>query len=107
LKPIRSRSDRDLWRNRFLGRKKSSAQIDSRSKGDQAVIAYIGGKAAREGTRFSHAGAIIEGGRRHPRGEKVKLCVRRARRWSMRSGELPDAVVRFSEIKGESLMTKP
>src|SRR5207247_1799203 len=25
------------------------------------VIAYIGGKAAREGTRFSHAGAIIEG----------------------------------------------
>jgi succinyl-CoA synthetase alpha subunit len=27
------------------------------------VIAYIGGKGAREGTRFSHAGAIIEGGR--------------------------------------------
>ncbi len=27
------------------------------------VIAYIGGKAAKEGTRFSHAGAIIEGGR--------------------------------------------
>jgi succinyl-CoA synthetase alpha subunit len=27
------------------------------------VIAYIGGKAAREGTRFSHAGAIIEGNR--------------------------------------------
>jgi len=27
------------------------------------VIAYIGGKAAQEGTRFSHAGAIIEGGR--------------------------------------------
>jgi succinyl-CoA synthetase alpha subunit len=27
------------------------------------VIAYIGGKAATEGTRFSHAGAIIEGGR--------------------------------------------
>ena len=27
------------------------------------VIAYIGGKAAREGTRFSHAGAIVEGGR--------------------------------------------
>src|SRR5438045_9698750 len=27
------------------------------------VIAYVGGKAAREGTRFSHAGAIIEGGR--------------------------------------------
>ena len=27
------------------------------------VIAYIGGKAAQEGTRFSHAGAIVEGGR--------------------------------------------
>jgi len=27
------------------------------------VIAYIGGKAAKEGTRFSHAGAIIEGGK--------------------------------------------
>ena len=27
------------------------------------VVAYIGGKAAREGTRFSHAGAIVEGGR--------------------------------------------
>lgn len=27
------------------------------------LIAYIGGKAAKEGTRFSHAGAIIEGGR--------------------------------------------
>ena len=25
------------------------------------VVAYIGGKAAKEGTRFSHAGAIIEG----------------------------------------------
>jgi succinyl-CoA synthetase alpha subunit len=27
------------------------------------LVAYIGGKGAREGTRFSHAGAIIEGGR--------------------------------------------
>jgi succinyl-CoA synthetase alpha subunit len=27
------------------------------------VVAYIGGKAAKEGTRFSHAGAIIEGTR--------------------------------------------
>jgi succinyl-CoA synthetase alpha subunit len=29
----------------------------------KSVIAYIGGKAAKEGTRFSHAGAIIEGNR--------------------------------------------
>jgi succinyl-CoA synthetase alpha subunit len=27
------------------------------------LIAYIGGKGAREGTRFSHAGAIVEAGR--------------------------------------------
>jgi succinyl-CoA synthetase alpha subunit len=27
------------------------------------VIAFIGGKAAKSGTRFSHAGAIIEGSR--------------------------------------------
>jgi succinyl-CoA synthetase alpha subunit len=27
------------------------------------IIAYIGGKAAKEGVRFSHAGAIVEGGR--------------------------------------------
>jgi succinyl-CoA synthetase alpha subunit len=27
------------------------------------VIVYVGGKAAKEGTRFSHAGAIIEGNR--------------------------------------------
>jgi succinyl-CoA synthetase alpha subunit len=27
------------------------------------VIAYLGGKAARKGTRFSHAGAIVEGDR--------------------------------------------
>jgi len=27
------------------------------------IVAYIGGKAAKSGTRFSHAGAIIEGGR--------------------------------------------
>lgn len=27
------------------------------------VVAYVGGKAAKEGTRFSHAGAIVEGSR--------------------------------------------
>ena len=36
------------------------------------LIAYIGGKAAKEGTRFSHAGAIIEGDRGTYKG-KVKL----------------------------------
>jgi succinyl-CoA synthetase alpha subunit len=27
------------------------------------LIAFIGGKAAKSGTRFSHAGAIVEGSR--------------------------------------------
>ena len=39
------------------------AQLIVDRKITKPVIAYIGGKAAREGTRFSHAGAIIEGGR--------------------------------------------
>jgi len=39
------------------------AQLIADRKITKPVIAYIGGKAAREGTRFSHAGAIIEGGR--------------------------------------------
>jgi succinyl-CoA synthetase alpha subunit len=37
------------------------------------VIAYIGGKAAKSGTRFSHAGAIIEGGRGTYEGKVERL----------------------------------
>jgi len=37
------------------------------------VIAYIGGKAAKSGTRFSHAGAIIEGGRGTYQGKVDRL----------------------------------
>jgi succinyl-CoA synthetase alpha subunit len=37
------------------------------------VIAYIGGKAAKSGTRFSHAGAIIEGGRGTHEGKVERL----------------------------------
>jgi len=37
------------------------------------VIAYLGGKAAREGTRFSHAGAIVEGGRGTYQGKLERL----------------------------------
>ena len=37
------------------------------------VIAYIGGKAAKSGTRFSHAGAIIEGGRGTHEGKVDRL----------------------------------
>ncbi len=37
------------------------------------VIACIGGKAARAGTRFSHAGAIVEGGRGTHEGKVARL----------------------------------
>jgi succinyl-CoA synthetase alpha subunit len=37
------------------------------------LIAYIGGKAAKSGTRFSHAGAIIEGGRGTHEGKVERL----------------------------------
>jgi succinyl-CoA synthetase alpha subunit len=39
------------------------AELIATKKITKPVLAYIGGKAAREGTRFSHAGAIIEGGK--------------------------------------------
>lgn len=39
------------------------AQLMKAGKVTKPVVAYIGGKAAKEGTRFSHAGAIIEGGK--------------------------------------------
>jgi succinyl-CoA synthetase alpha subunit len=37
------------------------------------LIAYIGGKGAKSGTRFSHAGAIIEGGRGTREGKVARL----------------------------------
>ncbi len=37
------------------------AQLMKEGRVTKPVVAYIGGKAAKEGTRFSHAGAIIEG----------------------------------------------
>ncbi|MFW6160429.1 MAG: succinate--CoA ligase subunit alpha [Acidobacteriota bacterium] len=37
------------------------------------VVAYIGGKAAKSGTRFSHAGAIIEGNRGSYESKKERL----------------------------------
>ncbi len=39
------------------------AELIASGEVTKPVIAYIGGKGAKEGTRFSHAGAIIEGGR--------------------------------------------
>jgi len=39
------------------------AELIREKRVTKPVVAYIGGKAAKEGTRFSHAGAIIERGR--------------------------------------------
>jgi succinyl-CoA synthetase alpha subunit len=40
-----------------------AAELIETGKFTKPLIAYIGGKAAKSGTRFSHAGAIVEGGR--------------------------------------------
>jgi citrate synthase len=69
------------------------------------VIAYIGGKAARAGTRFSHAGAIIEGNTGTHVGKVTAL--RQAGAVVVDSfGSLPDAVVEVLRLQGSrSLMT--
>lgn len=70
------------------------------------VVAYIGGKAAKEGTRFSHAGAIIEGNRGTHAG-KVK-ALREAGAVVVDSfGELPGATVDLLRSRGKTgcLMT--
>jgi succinyl-CoA synthetase alpha subunit len=82
------------------------AQLIVDRKITKPVIAYIGGKAAREGTRFSHAGAIIEGGRGTHAG-KLK-ALREAGATVVDSfGDLPGAVVEIlTKMKGESLMSE-
>jgi succinyl-CoA synthetase alpha subunit len=82
------------------------AQLILDRKITKPVIAYIGGKAAREGTRFSHAGAIIEGGRGTHAG-KVKALRQAGATVVDAFGELPSAVVEIlKKITGESLMNE-
>ncbi len=82
------------------------AQLIADRKITKPVVAYIGGKAAREGTRFSHAGAIIEGGRGTHAG-KVKALREAGATVVDGFGELPDAVVTIlKQIKGQSLMSE-
>src|SRR6476659_5838445 len=82
------------------------SQLIADRKITKPVIAYIGGKAAREGTRFSHAGAIIEGGRGTHAG-KVKALRGAGATVVDAFGELPLAVVTIlKQIKGQSLMSE-
>jgi succinyl-CoA synthetase alpha subunit len=82
------------------------SQLIANRKITKPVIAYIGGKAAREGTRFSHAGAIIEGGRGTHAG-KVKALREAGASVVDAFGELPGAVVTIlKQIKGQSLMSE-
>src|SRR5256886_3392878 len=82
------------------------AQLIRDRRISKPVIAYIGGKAAREGTRFSHAGAIIEGGRGTHAG-KVKALREAGATVVDAFGELPDAVVKIlKQMKGQSLMSE-
>jgi succinyl-CoA synthetase alpha subunit len=82
------------------------AQLIVDRKITKPVIAYIGGKAAREGTRFSHAGAIIEGGR-GTHAAKVKALREAGATVVDAFGELPGAVVHILEqINGQSLMSE-
>src|SRR5437899_9485014 len=82
------------------------AQLIVDRKFTKPVIAYIGGKAAREGTRFSHAGAIIEGGRGTHAG-KVKALREAGATVVDAFGELPSAVVEIlKQMKGQSLMSE-
>ncbi len=70
------------------------------------VIAYIGGKAAKEGTRFSHAGAIIEGGKGTHAG-KVEALRGAGATVVPAFGELPAAVVGLlKRIGSRSLMSE-
>jgi succinyl-CoA synthetase alpha subunit len=50
-----------------------AAALIERGGFTKPLVAYIGGKAAQSGTRFSHAGAIIEGGRGTYEGKVARL----------------------------------
>ncbi|MCH2134436.1 MAG: CoA-binding protein [Phycisphaerales bacterium] len=65
------------------------------------VVAYIGGKAAREGTRFSHAGAIIEGDRGTHAG-KVRALQEAGATVVDGFGDLPEATLGVFEAASQS-----
>lgn len=69
------------------------AELMNKGRVTKPVVAYIGGKAAKEGTRFSHAGAIIEGNRGTHAG-KVKALREAGAVVVDGFGDLPEATKR-------------
>ena len=82
------------------------AELILKGKVTKPVIAYIGGKAAKSGTRFSHAGAIVEGGRGTHEG-KVKALTEAGATVVDSFSELPQAVRRVLSLHGISIVAKP
>jgi len=82
------------------------ADLMKQGRVTKPVIAYIGGKAAKAGTRFSHAGAIIEGNTGTHAGKTAAL--RAAGATVVESfGELPTATVNLlRSLNSQSLMTE-
>ncbi|MBD3298447.1 MAG: succinate--CoA ligase subunit alpha [candidate division Zixibacteria bacterium] len=67
------------------------ADLIETGKFTKPLVAYIGGKGAQSGTRFSHAGAIIEGGRGTHEG-KVKRLREVGATVVDNFGDIPDAM---------------
>lgn len=82
------------------------AEMIAAKKIAKPVAAYIGGKAANAGTRFSHAGAIIEGNKGTHAG-KVKALRDAGATVVDAFGELPDAVATMLRARAsKSLMSE-
>lgn len=79
------------------------AELINQQKVTKPVITYIGGAAAKEGTRFSHAGAIIEGGRGTHHG-KVKALKDAGATVVENFGDLPDAALNVLNQHGIPLI---
>lgn len=68
------------------------AELLASGKVTKPLVAYIGGRAAQKGTRFSHAGAIIEGNRGTYEG-KVKMLQEAGARVVEEFQDIPDATL--------------
>lgn len=68
------------------------ADLIEKGKFTKPLVAFIGGAAAKSGTRFSHAGAIIEGGRGTYEG-KVKRLRKAGVHVVEDFGEIPKATI--------------